>query len=85
MFPTTDAIGHGPNPASSNITFYFNGVSGTLRVYDISGRLVWSKPVPTNTKQITWDLKNLAGKTLANGLYFYLVVDNDGKASTRCS
>jgi hypothetical protein len=82
VFSTTDAIGHGPNPASSSVTFYFNGVSGTLRVYDISGRLVWSKPVPTNTKQITWDLKNLAGKPLANGLYFYVVVDADGKAST---
>jgi hypothetical protein len=83
VFPTTDAIGHGPNPASSSVTFYFNGVSGTLRVYDISGRLVWSKPVPvsSSTMQIAWDLKNLAGKTLANGLYFYLVVDSDGKAS----
>lgn len=78
---TTDAIGHGPNPASTSVTFYFNDVSGTLRVYDISGRLVWNKPILAGTKSVSWNLYNTAGRPLANGLYLYMVVFIDGKVS----
>lgn len=78
---TTDLIGHGPNPASASINFYFNGVSGTLRVYDISGSLVWTKEIPVNTRNISWNLINTKGTPLANGLYLYIVVDSQGKAS----
>lgn len=77
-----DLVNHGPNPAASNVTFFLsNKVSGTLRVYDINGRLVWSTVVPLGTTHILWNLHNMSGVPLANGMYLYMLVDEKGRSS----
>jgi len=76
---TPEGLLHGPNPASSNVAFYFGqDVVGTLYVYDAAGRRVWSAPVPPGLSKLDWDLTNTQGKPLANGLYIYLLVRQDG-------
>ncbi|BAS27042.1 PKD domain-containing protein [Limnochorda pilosa] len=78
----TGDVSHGPNPASTDVTFYFgDGVSGTLSVFDVSGRRVWSAQTSDGTRSLTWDLRSHRGEPLASGLYLYLVVKADGTRS----
>jgi len=70
-----------PNPASDRVTFYYDiEHDGTLYVYDIAGRLVHSAELDSESNAYTWDLLS-GGRPLANGLYLYLVVTEDGQKS----
>ncbi|MDK2931475.1 MAG: large repetitive protein [Bacillota bacterium] len=70
-----------PNPASGCVTFYYSiGSNGTLYIYDIAGRLVHSAELSSEANAYEWDLTS-GGRPLANGLYLYLVVTEDGEKS----
>ncbi len=70
-----------PNPASDCVTFYYSiGSNGTLYIYDIAGRLVHSAELSSEVNAYEWDLTS-GGRPLANGLYLYLVVTEDGEKS----
>jgi hypothetical protein len=57
-----------------------------LRVYTISGRVIYERVlsgVPTGYQQIQWNGKDAEGGSLANGVYFYRLVADNGSSSTR--
>ncbi|MFC1571296.1 T9SS type A sorting domain-containing protein [Candidatus Margulisiibacteriota bacterium] len=73
-----------PNPYSLSDTLgiefagdMLNNGPGTIRVYDIVGQLVWSQAF-TQVSGVTWDAKNNSGKSIASGIYIYLVTTSSG-------
>lgn len=50
-------------------------------VLDVAGRVVWSAPVTPTDAQVEWDLVDDNGKPLANGLYLYFFLGEDGGKS----
>jgi hypothetical protein len=57
-----------------------------VRVYAISGRLIYERAlsgVPTGYQQIPWNGADAEGRSLANGVYFYRLVADNGVSSTR--
>ncbi|MBP7792042.1 MAG: S8 family serine peptidase [Candidatus Goldbacteria bacterium] len=74
-----------PNPFSpegdiyTNITFVINEAADVkITIFDAAGDVVWKKDVSASEitpgyNYIRWDGKNLKGKTVANGTYFYVV------------
>ncbi|MDI7248336.1 MAG: PKD domain-containing protein, partial [Bacillota bacterium] len=70
-----------PNPVSERVVFYYNiSSNGTLYIYDIAGRLVHSAALSSEANAYEWDLTS-GERPLANGLYLYLVVTEDGEKS----
>ncbi|BAS28701.1 M6 family metalloprotease domain-containing protein [Limnochorda pilosa] len=74
---------HGPNPARSSATFSFElyGHPATLHVFDVAGRLVHRAPLASDQTEHVWSLTDTAGRPLANGLYLYVVILDDGTRS----
>jgi hypothetical protein len=67
-----------PNPFNPSTTIYYDVPSGggnvSLRVYDVSGRLVRTLVDGHETegsKSITWDGTGDRGQSIASGIYFY--------------
>jgi hypothetical protein len=57
-----------------------------VRVYAISGRMIYERVlsgVPTGYQQIQWNGLDAEGRSLANGVYFYRLVADNGASSTR--
>ncbi len=77
------------NPEIESTHFQFSMGSkmanGMLRIFDVSGRLVaqksFQKQSPGNYTLIEWDGNNLAGKTLANGVYYAIITNGDKKSN----
>ena len=73
------------SPASGEVTeiAFFTRTAGSVRmkIYDISGQLVWHTELMARAGRnfIAWDGKNVAGATVANGVYFY-AVEYEGKS-----
>ena len=53
------------------ITFSNLPVSGTIKIYTISGSLV--RELPITPPQVKWDVKNSAGEVVASGVYIWEV------------
>ena len=76
----TRAIVVAPNPARDAVTFYYDiPADGTLHVYDIVGRLVYSALLPASMHAYEWN-PHAGGRPPANGIYLYIVV-NDAQKS----
>jgi aminopeptidase N len=66
-----------PNPFNPETTIRFTldaKSRATLRVYDVSGRLVAtivSAQLPAGPHRAVWDGKNQSGESVASGVYFY--------------
>ncbi len=76
----TRAIVAAPNPARDSVMFYYDiPADGTLRVYDIAGRLVYSAALPASMHAYEWNL-HVGGRPLANGVYLYIVVGDAQKS-----
>jgi hypothetical protein len=67
-----------PNPFNPATTIHYDVPAGggevTLRVYDVSGRLVRTLADGTEgpgKKTVTWDGRNDRGRMVASGVYFY--------------
>jgi len=57
-----------------------------VRVYTISGRLIYERTlgtVPAGYQQIPWNGLDAEGRMLANGIYFYRLVADNGVATSR--
>lgn len=75
-----------PNPVrnSNGVYFVFHltkpATQVTLKVFTISGRLIWSQQVSANAgyNQIFWNLRDNEGDIPANGLYYFTLEVHDG-------
>ena len=72
----------GTNAAHTKITFTELPDSGTIKIYNMQGRLVVELPIP-NTNLLDWPVTNTKGEKLATGVYIYLITGGgaqyDGK------
>jgi hypothetical protein len=65
-----------PNPASGMVKLQFslpNRASCTIRIYDVSGRMVRNlarAPFPSGTTILEWDGRDSKGRPVASGIYF---------------
>ncbi|HBK61873.1 MAG TPA: hypothetical protein DDZ84_13965 [Firmicutes bacterium] len=76
----THAVMAAPNPARDRVTFYYDiPADGTLHVYDIAGRLIYSAELPAAINAYEWNL-TAGDRPLANGVYLYIVVYEAGKS-----
>ena len=58
----------------------------TLRVFDVSGRLVATlvdRLMPAGNHYVVWDGRNAAGKSVASGVYFYQIEAGGFKAAKK--
>jgi flagellar hook assembly protein FlgD len=79
-----------PNPFSSFTNFTFillasdNVQSCKIKIYTVAGRLV--KEISTYAKvgfnQIYWDGRDNDGDVMANGVYLYKIILDDGSKTT---
>ena len=67
-------IAAAPNPTSDAVTFYYDlPTDGTLYIYSIAGRLVYSAQLSAADHRHEWNLHS-GGKPVANGVYLYFTV-----------
>ena len=67
-----------PNPCNIKnncraVKFTKITISAELKIYTVSGELVWKKEKNNSDNSITWDLRNSRGSEVASGLYVYYV------------
>ncbi len=78
------ALKIGPNPATHSVTLFYSTVGNPstveLMVFDIVGRLVYKRQLPTGGSRFQWALHDFENKPLAPGLYL-VVVSADGRPS----
>lgn len=75
-FPLNEVIAY-PNPVSPPTEMRFKGLqgrSGVIKIFNIAGELV--KKIPFNG-DVHWDVTNEDNRTVASGIYIYLIIDND--------
>jgi len=53
-----------------------------IKIYTISGDLVWSRHFVYSGGGATWDGRNSQGREVSSGLYVYQVTNGDGEKST---
>lgn len=75
-------IGLAANPVRSVAQFEFAVPDGTttatLRVYDVTGALVYDVPVDPGGGSVSWNLRTGHGDAAASGLYLYVLVTDRG-------
>jgi hypothetical protein len=79
------ALGVSPNPVRSSCVFSLPaaGVEGRLGIYDILGRLVYSREVPAGTEVLHWDGCSQDGGKLPAGVYTATYADGRAPVSAR--
>ncbi len=56
-----------------------NDKKGEIKIFNMAGELIYKKDI-VNEKITEWDAKNQKGKSIAGGLYYYIIsYDNDTK------
>ncbi|MBU0573683.1 MAG: S8 family serine peptidase [Candidatus Margulisbacteria bacterium] len=75
-----------PNPVqiASGANVYFDGLTEdvTVRIYDISGNLVWKSRNNPGSSSLAWPVINSSGRSVVPGIYLYVVItDSGGKRS----
>ncbi|MCK5064518.1 MAG: T9SS type A sorting domain-containing protein, partial [Candidatus Fermentibacteraceae bacterium] len=70
-----------PNPASGslNISIPVSGVGGTVLIYDITGRSVYSQDVSAEMETIVWNCTGRNGSEVPSGMY--IATFNNGISS----
>ena len=69
-------FGPNPAPASEEVYLYYQlpgSSAGTLKVFNATGRQVYSASLSADESVHEWSLVNESGKALANGVYMYVV------------
>ncbi len=74
----------GENPVSSSAQFAYSVPSGTtmalLRIYDVTGMLVYAVAVDPSDDTVSWNLRADRGEMLASGLYTYVLLTDRGSS-----
>jgi hypothetical protein len=68
--------------ANSGIIFDQVTSDVSIRVYDVTGRTVWSHDATATPGRVQWDVRNRDGKDVASGVYF-AVIQGGGGTVTR--
>ena len=68
--------------ANSGIVFDQITDDASIRVYDVTGRIVWSYDSPATQGRVQWDVRNRDGKDVASGVYF-AVIKGGGQTITK--
>lgn len=77
-----------PNPAVTQATITYLLPTGTtnpeLLIFDLRGRLVFRQTLAVGETEFRWNLRNDAGDTVSNGLYFCMITATraDGRTIT---
>ena len=70
------------NPVSSAAEFVYSVPAGvtiaTLRIYDVSGTLLYEADLDPARGSATWPLRTDRGEWVASGLYLYVLVTDQG-------
>jgi len=70
----------GPNPATRVLNVYYSlPGGGSLLVFDVAGRIVYTHALAANGSHLEWDLVASNGSPLANGLYLAAVRSAEGR------
>lgn len=78
-----------PNPANPVATISFalrDGQHVSLRIYDVTGRLVRTlvnDRLESDMHHVTWDAMDEAGNLVASGIYFYTLTAGDYQAQKK--
>ena len=68
-----------PNPCRAGGAVTFEASEDiTVRIYDISGALVWSGQSVPGTWKVIWATVNSSGSSVAPGIYLYVITTNSG-------
>ena len=74
------------NPAREEARFAYDipdgALSAALRIYSITGRLVFEAVLNPDASEYVWDLVTNKGNPPANGLYLYILVTEAGSSET---
>jgi len=72
-----------PKEAKDNV-LKFMGLTDDvdIKIYTVSGDLVWSRHFVYSGGGATWDGRNSQGREVSSGLYVYQVTNGDGEKST---
>jgi hypothetical protein len=76
-----------PNPyiftGSNPVTFSVSGATGAdISIYTISGKLVKKLQITSGQNEIDWNIDNEIGNDITNGLYIYVIVNDQGNRKT---
>jgi len=70
----------GPNPATRVLNVYYClPGGGSLLVFDVAGRVVYTHTLAANGSHLEWHLVASNGSLLANGLYLAVVRSAEGQ------
>ncbi len=78
---TNDGKPWSPNDPTSGILFDSLPPTGEIRVYSVTGALVWRSPGPASGGLLRWDSINGDGIEVASGIYFVVVTDSEGNST----
>jgi len=69
-----------PDLAKDNVLKFIGLTDNvSIKIYTLSGELVWTKQVGYTAGGTTWDGRNLDGKTVSSGLYVYQITNAKGE------
>lgn len=64
------------------VTFANLTSTATLRIYKLTGEVVFEKEFTTVDGNAVWDVTNKDNNKVASGLYIYLITNSDGQKKT---
>ena len=74
-----------PNPAVGQVSMQLQlevGQSGTIKIFDLRGRLIHSRNISGGNQVLTWDGRDRQGALAPSGLYF-IRLEGSGPVQTR--
>jgi len=72
-----------PRVAKDNVLKFIGLTDNVdLKIYTLSGDVVWSKHIGLTGGGATWDGRNLEGREVSSGLYVYQITNSDGEKAT---
>ena len=87
IFNSPDVVVY-PNPvrrdsADDRLTIYSPEIMDNVRIYDLSGLLVYERQDIGNARSLAWNLKNQHDEEVVSGIYICVVGDATGATTVR--
>ncbi|WP_413853290.1 glycosyl hydrolase [Candidatus Ruminimicrobium bovinum] len=64
--------------SGDGITFLGLKEGSNIKIFNVSGELVYEKSIENNEKKFIWNAKNNSGNKIASGVYIYYITSADG-------